>query len=271
MRFAMCNEFCTDWQMEDVFKLAAETGYQGVEIAPFTIEAAAGDISPEQRSNIRQLALEYGLDVVGLHWLLVSPPDMYVNHPDDEIRNKTHRYFIDLINLCGDLGGTRMTIGSPKQRDVLRDQGYRDTWVRTVEFYRCLAPIAQEREVILCIEPLPADATNFLNTKDDAVRLIHDVDHSHFKLILDCLAMIDEGRPIPEIIKEAAPYLEHFHAHDDTMSYPGTGSLDFKEILAALTDIQYDGWVSIEVFDFMPGPTRIAGDGLAHLKQCLPV
>ena len=81
--------------------------------------------------------------------------------------------------------------------------------------------------------------------------------------------MSGEGRPLPEIIREAAPYLVHFHANDPNRREPGSGSLDFVPVLAALNEVKYDGWVSIEVFDFTPGPETIAREGIEYLRRCL--
>ena len=269
MKFAMCNEFCEKWEFDDVFRLAADVGYEGVEIAPFTVAASVTAVSQEERRRIRHAAKDHGLSITGLHWLLASPEGLYTNHPDAAIREQTRQYFEELIYFCADLGGDRMVIGSPKQRDVIEGQSYEDTWKRSVEFYRQVSPVAGDCDVVLGMEPLGRPDTNFLNTKDEVVRLIEEVSHSNFRLTLDCKAMADEEKPIPQIIQEAAADLVHFHVNDDNLGYPGTGSLDFIKIMGALQKIDYDGWVSLEVFDFTPGPEKIARQGMAHLKQCL--
>jgi len=265
----MCNEFCEGWNIDDVFRLAAEVGYEGVEIAPFTLAESVTDISGEERKRIRLAAEERGLRIAGLHWLLASPKGLYMNHPDAAIRQRTRDYFAELIRFCADLRGDRMVIGSPKQRNVVDGETYEATWDRTVEFYKHVAPIAGDHGVMLGMEPLGRKETNFLNTKDDVVRLIEEVNHPNYRLTLDCKAMSDEGRPLPDIIREAKDYTVHFHANDDNSSYPGTGSLDFASIMAALRETDYHGWVSLEVFDFSPGPGKIAREGLQHLKDAL--
>ena len=98
MKLAICNEMFEDWKIEDVFDCAAQLGYRGVEIAPFTLADDVRDISSNRRDQIKKSAANSQIEIVGLHWLLVSPKGLYVNHPDNEIREKTLDYFLALID-----------------------------------------------------------------------------------------------------------------------------------------------------------------------------
>jgi sugar phosphate isomerase/epimerase len=81
--------------------------------------------------------------------------------------------------------------------------------------------------------------------------------------------MSAEGRPIPDIIRENAPYLEHFHANDANRLGPGFGQIEFVPIFEALGQIDYRGWVSVEVFDYTPGPERLARQSIDYMRACL--
>ena len=94
MKLAICNEMFEDWKIEDVFIYTAELGYEAVEIAPFTLADSVLDISDAERSRIRKAADAAKVEIAGLHWLLVSPPGLYINHPDAEIREETRDYFL---------------------------------------------------------------------------------------------------------------------------------------------------------------------------------
>ncbi len=118
MKFGTCNEYFEDWAIEDVFAYAADVGYDGVEIAPFTLADSVDDIPLARRQQIRAAAETSGVEVIGLHWLLIKPEGLYTNHVDDDIRNRTRDYFQSLVQFCGDVGGKVMIIGSPKQRNV---------------------------------------------------------------------------------------------------------------------------------------------------------
>ncbi len=162
-----------------------------------------------------------------------------------------------------------MIFGSPTQRNVPSGETYEATWRRAVDFFRGCTDCAAQNEVIVCIEPLAPEETSFIRTKDEAVRLIEDVGHPNFRLILDCKAMASEGRPAADILCEAAPYLAHVHANDPNRRGPGFGDLDFRPIGEALKSIGYDGYVSVEVFDMQPDPETIARKSLEYLRQTL--
>jgi sugar phosphate isomerase/epimerase len=88
-----------------------------------------------------------------------------------------------------------------------------------------------------------------------------------FKIILDVKAMCSESKPIPQIIRESWPHFAHFHANDRNMKGPGFGDVDFKPIAAALKEVGYQGFVSVEVFNFDEGAEAIATRSLEYLKR----
>ena len=119
MKFAICNEIFKDWKLEDTLACAARLGYAGVEIAPFTLANSVTDISAHDRQTMREAAARNKIAIAGIHWVLVKPEGLYINHPDRSIRDRTAKYFCDLVDFCADLGGKIMVVGSPKQRNVM--------------------------------------------------------------------------------------------------------------------------------------------------------
>ena len=118
MKLTTCNEYFTDWPIEEVFDYAADLGYAAVEIAPFTLADSVKDIPASRRAQIRAAAERAGVEIAGLHWLLASPDGLYITHPDPAIYRRTRAYFKELVQFCGDLGGQVMIIGSPMQRNL---------------------------------------------------------------------------------------------------------------------------------------------------------
>src|SRR5205085_1901722 len=81
----------------------AELGYEGLEIAPFTLAPGITDVSAEQRRTLRQQAEECGLKVIGLHWLLARTEGLSLTSPDEGVRQRTADYLVELARCCRDL------------------------------------------------------------------------------------------------------------------------------------------------------------------------
>jgi sugar phosphate isomerase/epimerase len=269
LKFAICNETFLDWPHERAFEFAAECGYTGIEIAPFTLGPTAGKIPASVRSEIVRLAGQTGLTIIGLHWLLAKTEGVHLTSPDAAVRRRTAEYLGDLARLCRDLDGSLMVFGSPLQRNLPPGVSYEHGMLYAADTIQRALPVLEETGVILAMEPLgPADG-DFLLTAADGVRLIEMVGSPHCRLHLDCKAMSSEPTPIPELLRRHRQQLVHFHANDPNRQGPGFGELDFLPILTALGEIDYRGWVSVEVFDYNPGVERLARESIDYLRDCL--
>ncbi len=269
MKLGICNELFENWPWEKLCDFAAAIGYQGIEVAPFTLADRVESITEQQRAALRESAESRGLEIIGLHWLLMKPPGLYITHPDAGIRGETARYLGELVGLCADLGGKVMVIGSPRQRNLLpgvkrdRAMGY------AAEVFAPCLRFAQKRGVTLAIEPLSTRETDFLTCASDAVELIERIGHPNFRLQLDVKAMSYEYKPIPQVIRESAKHLAHFHANDPNLLGPGMGEIAYEPIIAALRAAGYDGWLSVEAFDMDFGAERIAKASLEYLQKAI--
>ncbi|MBN1590437.1 MAG: sugar phosphate isomerase/epimerase [Pirellulales bacterium] len=277
MKFSICNETFYDlkWPQERIFQFAAACGYQGVEIAPFTINTDVTKISAAERTALRKAADSAGIQICGLHWILSKTTQGFnLTSADPEVRARTAKYLGELARLCAELGGDVMIFGSPMQRN--RPQTKEDT-MSMVEGYRnatdvlkAAVPSLEATGVTIAMEPLATWETNFILTAADAVRLAKMVGSPHVSFMLDCKAMwAMEPMPIPCVIRTQKSPFVHFHANDPNLQGPGFGQLDFVPIFRALKEVKYDRWVSVEVFDYSPGPEKLARDSIKYMKQCL--
>jgi sugar phosphate isomerase/epimerase len=266
-RYAICNETFGDWPLAKACDFAAECGYSGIEIAPFTLAPLATDLSAQARGDLRRTIARSGLDCVGLHWLLAKTEGFHVAHPEADVRGRTVDYLGELARLCHDLGGRVLVFGSPKQRSLLPGVTPERAVDHIHEVFSRLVPVLEATDTVVALEPLSPVETDVLTTAAETCRLIERIGSPHVRLHLDVKAMASEETPIPEIIVASARHLEHFHANDVNLQGPGFGAVDFAPIFGALDEVRYAGWVSVEVFDYAPGPERLARESIAYMSR----
>jgi len=270
IKLGICNELFEGWDFGRVCRVVRELGYDGLEIAPFTLAPSITDVGTARRRELKAMVEDVGLETIGLHWLLAKTEGLYLTAPDPGVRQATGDYLVELAEATHDLGGTLMVLGSPKQRSLLPGVTYARASEYAIEVFNRIMPMIGAMGVDLCLEPLGPDDTDFINTCAQAVALIRRVDHPHFKLHMDVKAQSSErGTTVPELIRRYAPEAGHFHAQDINLRGPGMGEIDFGPIVSALVAAKYDRWVSVEVFDFSPGAEQTARLSIACLRGYL--
>ena len=268
MKFALCNEMFENRPVTEVVSVAGRLGYHGIEIAPFTLAPSAEQVTSQQRKEVRQIVEEAGLETVGLHWLFVGPKGLHMTTPDDAIWHRTKDYLRILIDLCADLGGKVLVVGSPKQRNIVAGQTKEGAQNRAVDLFSAVLDKAVARDVTLCIEPLSPQETDFINTVSQGLQMVRQINHPNFKIHLDVKAMCSEEKPVPDIIRSVrAEDIGHFHVNDSNLYGPGMGDVDYGPIAEAIKDIGWDKWLSVEVFKYDPDPETIARKSIEYLRK----
>jgi len=268
MKYALCNEMFEDSPLDRVCNVAAECGYKGIELAPFTLGDDVMSITEAQRTTIRRTIEAAGLKTVGLHWLLAKTKGYYLTSPESEVRRRTAQYLGELARLCRDLGGSIMVLGSPFQRNLLPGVSHEEAMQHAADVLRQADSVFKQNNVTLAVEPLGPQEGDFLLTAESGIELINMVDSPNVRLHLDVKAMTTEAIPVPDIIRRYAKEMVHFHANDPNLLGPGMGDVDFAPIFAALRDIDYQGWISVEVFEYSPGAKHIAKASIETMRRC---
>jgi D-psicose/D-tagatose/L-ribulose 3-epimerase len=269
MRIALCNEVLGGMALERQCEYAAALGYDGLEIAPFTLSTSPEKISTADAAKIRATVEASGLVVTGLHWLLVKPEGLSLTDPDAAVRTRTLAVMTHLIGLCAELGGAVLVHGSPKQRQIAPGETHAIALARLQDGLAQVALAAARVGVIYCIEPLSRRETELVNTIAEAAELVRSIDHPNLRTMIDCSAAgLTETDSIASLIERWLPtgLIAHVQVNDPNRRGPGQGDMQFAPILAALKRHGYDGTVAVEPFDYWPDGPGAAAFSAGYLR-----
>jgi D-psicose/D-tagatose/L-ribulose 3-epimerase len=260
-RLSLCNEVVRELPFERQCALAAALGYDGLEIAPFTLGDEAYRMPPAERAAMRRACVDAGIAVSGLHWLLVAPAGLSITSADAGVRDKTLDVMRRLIVLCADLGGTYLVHGSPAQR-MLDPTDRAGCAKRGEDAWASVAHEAERAGVTYCIEPLAPRETNFVNTVAEAAAIVERIGSPALRTMMDTsAAAVAEAEPVASLVERWMPtgVIGHVQLNDRNRRGPGQGEDTFRPILSALKRTGYSGWLAMEPFDYVPdGPTCAA-------------
>lgn len=260
-RIALCNEVLRHLDFAAQCALAAALGYDGLEIAPFTLGDTPHLLSTARITQLRRAAADAGVAISGLHWLLIRPEGLSLTDPDPPVRLRTIDVMRRLVGLCADLGGEYLVHGSPAQRR-LPDTSAGSARAWAMEAFWMAADAAATAGLRYCLEPLSRDETNFINTIAEAAALIETIDRPGLYTMLDASAATRmEAEPPAALATRWLPsgLIGHVHLNDTSRRGPGQGDTPIAPILRALAAGGYGHWIGIEPFEYVPdGPTSAA-------------
>jgi D-psicose/D-tagatose/L-ribulose 3-epimerase len=280
MKIALCNEVLQPLPFEAQCRMAAALGYDGLEVAPFTL---ADDPDVDQRCAGRApsaaSAEDHGLAISGLHWLLVAPAGLSIVSADAAgLRQRTVAVMERLVELCALMGGRYLVHGSPKQRSVPA-ASHRCSRTRRGPS-ACLAAAARRAEacgVTYCLEPLSTRETDFVNT---VARGGRDRRAGRFagtaSTMIDCSAAGQvETESVADLMARWMPtgHIAHVQVNDPNRRGPGQGAMAFAPILSRCSRCRlrghYRGIVAVEPFDYVPDGPGSAARAIGYLRGVL--
>ena len=272
MKLALCNEVLAPLSFEQQCVVARQMGYEGLELAPFTVSDAPESMTAAQARELRATAQRHNMTITGLHWLLVRPEGLSITSPDAAVWQRTVQVMQQLCEICAEVGGTYLVHGSPGQRQLWPGQTPADALQRATQAWAMAADAAGRCGVTYCIEPLSSDQTPLINTLEQAVAVVRDVGHPALKTMLDTSsAGRAERDDIPTLIARWLPtgLLAHVQLNDPNRRAPGQGDLQFAPILQALLTHGYDGVLAMEPFEYVPDGPGCAAWSVGYVSGLL--
>ncbi|MFN7933773.1 MAG: sugar phosphate isomerase/epimerase [Bryobacteraceae bacterium] len=202
---------------------------------------------------------------------------------DPAVRSTAMDHMKKAIEVNGELGSQMMA--GPLYSPVGWLPGRRrtrDEWQRAIESYQQLGDTLNQHNVSLGIEPLNRFETFFLNTAADGAALCEAVNHPRVGLLIDTFHSNIEEKNVANAYRTAGRHLKHVHTCENDRGTPGSGHVPWDDVFAAIREVNYDGWLTIESFgfnlpeisaaaaiwrDLAPTPESIAIEGVQFLKR----
>ena len=260
-RLAVCSETFPGLAFPELCGAARRTGYTGLEIDASQLGPDPSKLSSEQCALYRRQMEDAGLSFVGFHSFLKAPPGLHLTMPDVEARRKSWDLFARLIEICARLGSSPlMVLGSGKQRS---GNGLR----HIEEGLARVAPIAAKHGVTILLEPLSPQFTDNVNTIAQALAMVRQIDSPGLRTMLDVHNLVAESESPAALAAKYIHDIRHIHLNEMDGRYPGSGDYAFAPFLQALRDNQYSGWLSMELFDFLPDGESVARRSLKFIRQ----
>ena len=268
MRISLCNEVVRDLSFEQQCAFARALGYDGLEIAPFTLGEEPHLLPASRRTGLRAAAAAEGIVITSLHYLMLTPQGLSITSEDSAQHRRSVDVICRLCDLAADLGARVLVHGSPAQRqlEVGREAEGRK---RAVAAFAAAAEAAGKAGVTYCIEPLAVAETKLVNTVEQAAAIVRDIAHPALRTMIDCCAAArTEGQSIPELLQHWLPtgLIAHIHFNDPNRRGPGEGGLGFAPILGALGAGGYQGGAAVEPFLYQPDGPSCAARAIGYLR-----
>ena len=274
MKLSLCNEVLREFEFARQCAYAAELGYAGLEVAPFTLGDDAYRMTAARRAELRRAAADAGLAVSGLHWLLVAPPGLSITSADRAVRERTIDVMRHLIELCAELGGNYLVHGSPAQRRVTSERDPQEAAARGEAAWAAIAGDAEKAGVVYCIEPLAAPDADFVNTLEEAAAIVRRIANPALRTMIDTSAAgVMEKVPVAELVRRWLPtgLVAHVQFNDRNRRGPGEGEDRFAPVVRALRETGYTGWIAMEPFQYKPDGPASAARAIGYVQGVMEV
>jgi D-psicose/D-tagatose/L-ribulose 3-epimerase len=230
--------------LHPVLESLKRIGYDGVEVPIFDLDVAEWE---RWGGRLDDLGLERTANTV------IAPEHNPVS-ADPAVREAAYLHMGQVIDCCHAVGAPLLCGPHQVALGVFTGSGATaEEWERSVEHLRRVAAYASERDIMLAEEVVNRFELYHLNTLEQATRFVDEVGHPNCGIHLDTFhAHIEEKDPAAAI-RQAGERIAHVHISENDRGVPGTGAVAWDATFAALADVGYDGWLTVEAFgNFLP-------------------
>lgn len=231
------------YPLEETIKRIARIGYDAIEIGAASPHAYPDYLSKERRREIKRVLDEYGLAVSSMLPAPGGGPGFNAASPLLEERHNTIEQYKKVAELCADWGGSTLlyvagwqVFGTPQEQ----------AWEWSRAALREIAESVAGYGITVAVEPTPTDS-NLVESCDDALRIMHESGAPNVKVMFDTIHAMYRNEVPSDYVYQMGKDLHHIHLADTDRLPPGAGRGDFVSTIAALKEIGFSGYVTMEI------------------------
>ncbi len=278
MRLAFSTNAYMRFPFDDAAGRIAAIGYEGLELMADVPHAWPSGLLPGARDDLRRSMERAGLHFSNVNAFMMNAIADFRQpywHPsyleaDEGYRRVRIDHTRRALSLCAELGAPHITTepGGP----IAAGQSRQEAIDLFVEALKPLAEHAHDEGVLLLIEPEPG---LLCETTDQYLEVFERVDSPSIGLNFDVGHAYCMAEVLSTQIRKLAKHTRHYHLEDiaDTRIHhhliPGTGAIDFAEVIAAIRATGYDGWLTVELYPNVDDPDGAARRAIEFLRPLL--
>ncbi len=250
MKLSTATSVLYQYEIHDAIRLIKQVGFEGVDLWGGRPHIYRKDHSNKELRELQKFIVNQKLAVSSLMPAFYRYPHSLSN-PNPIVRNDSINYMQECVESAAILG-SQIVLVVPDLS--LKNQSREDTLFRFIESLDIVARFTSKfPKIKLGIEILYADETNFLNSADDALNIINQLDYSNIGVVLDTGTLNLSREPIRKIFSNFGEKILQIHINDNNGNYrqqnliPGEGTYDFPYLIRCLKDVGYAGFLSVEL------------------------
>lgn len=246
--------------LEESLPIIADLGYDGIELAIWKKDNV-------NIKKLKQLLKRYKLSVP-----VFSTGQMYTmlglsfTSYEKNIRNEAISIFKGIIDIASEFGSS-VNI-SRVRGSFSEEETYQEGIKRLTECLYILDAYAKKRNINLVLEQMNRYETNIMMSIEEIGEYIKKMYFTNILIHADTFHMNIEDKDMCGNIKKYKELIGYLHFADSNRLSPGMGHIDFKSIIKTLKEIQYSGWIGIEVFT-EPDPVGAANSAIQYIKNLM--
>ncbi|MBU5485876.1 sugar phosphate isomerase/epimerase [Clostridium sp. MSJ-11] len=244
-------------KLDYTFGRLGELGYDGVELMTLNpSELSWDEVCEEAQKNNLDIVLVCTGEIFGQQNLSFMDKNL-------EVRNKSIERVKEIIDFASYLGAN-INIGRVRG-EYCHDLPREISYGYAIDAFKNISEYGGKKDVKIALESVTLMQTNFINTVEEGVKVVQDVDNEYFRIMMDIFHLNIEEKDMFKAIEKYADYNIHVHLADNNRRYPGHCAFDFEKIIQAFKDTGYDGAFCTEIFQ-IPNQEIATEEAIKHLR-----